>query len=165
MTSISRNSQKKGLLRIWVLLFILITSLSVILSLLIDPFWWILLPLSFSFLIILLLMSRYFWLEKKYCPRCNTPTGKYSEYCRNCGLRLFFKCISCGKYMRVGSQFCDNCNAELGHTEEEKEIFKYPKVEKGTPLPEIPNFCTTCGAEVKHTGITRFCEECGAKLK
>ena len=110
-------------------------------------------------------MSRYFWLEEKLCPRCNAPTGKYSEFCRNCGHKLFFRCISCGKYMRAGAQFCDNCNIELEHTEEEKESFEYPIVEKDSPLPEMPNFCETCGAEVKHTGTIRFCEECGAKLK
>jgi len=165
MSSDSPHTQKKGSLRLWVFIFILITSLSVILSLLVDPFWWILLPLAFSLLIVVKLMSNYFWLEEKVCPRCNNPTGKYSEFCRNCGFKLFFRCISCGKYMRAGAQFCDNCNTELGHTEEEKETFEYPVVEKGSPPPEIPNFCETCGAEVKHTGIIKFCEECGAKLK
>jgi hypothetical protein len=67
--------------------------------------------------------------------------------------------------MKAGAQFCDNCNAELGHSEEEKEIYRYPTVERSNPPPEIPNFCAKCGAEVKHTGVIRFCEECGAKLK
>ena len=165
MSSGSPSTQKNSLLRVWVFFFTLITALSVILSLLVDPFWWILLPLSFSLLVVLQLMSRYFWPEKKVCPRCNSPTGKYSEFCRNCGYKLFYKCISCGKYMRAEAQFCDNCDIELEHSEEDREIFKYPKVEKRSPLPEMPNFCETCGAEVKHTGVIRFCEECGAKLK
>ena len=67
--------------------------------------------------------------------------------------------------MRAGAQFRDNCNTDLGHTEEEIETYKYPTVEKDSSPPEIPNFCETCGAEVKHTGVIKFCEECGAKLK
>ncbi|MHA2180179.1 MAG: zinc ribbon domain-containing protein [Promethearchaeota archaeon] len=165
MSSRSGVTRKKGLLRIWIIVFIFITWLTFTLALIVNPFWWILLPSSIFLFIIIQLMSRYFWLEEKICPRCNTPVGKYSDFCRNCGLKLFFRCISCGKYMKAGAQFCDNCNTELGHTEEEKEIFKYTEIEKGSPLPEIPNFCESCGAEVKHTGIIKFCEECGAKLR
>jgi predicted amidophosphoribosyltransferase len=161
----SQDAKKKSILGGCFLIFILITTLSVVFAILIDPIWWLLLPLSFSFLIIVQLSSRYFWLEKKTCPRCNAPVGKYSEFCRNCGLKLMFRCISCGKYMRAGAQFCDNCNIELEHTEEEREIFEYQIIEKDSPLPENPNFCANCGAEIKNPGMIKFCEECGSKLK
>jgi len=161
MSFSSRSTQKKGL-RVWFFFFILITSISFILSLLVNPFWWILLLLSFFIFIITQLMSRYFWLEEKVCPRCNAPTGKYSEFCRNCGFKLFFRCISCGKYMRAGAQFCDNCNIELEHTEEEKESLEYPIVEKSSPLPEIPNFCEKpiCGLILYTMNFDSYCKAC-----
>ncbi len=165
MSSGSSSTQKKGLLRVWVFFFILITALSIILSLLVDPFWWILLPLSFSLLVVLQLMSRYFWPEKKVCPRCNSPTGRYSEFCRNCGLKLLFKCISCGKYLRANTQFCDNCNVELKHVEEERENFQYQIIERGAPPPEIPEFCSNCGAKLNNPTMIKFCEECGERIK
>ena len=146
MSFSSTNAKKNSFLGGCLVIFILITALSIVFAILMDPIWWILLPLSFSFLIIIQLTSRYFWLEKKTCPRCNVPIGKYSEFCRNCGLKLMFRCISCGSYMRAGAQFCDKCNIELEHTEEEREIFNYQVIENGSPIPENPNFCASCGA-------------------
>ncbi len=141
------------------------TSISFILSLLINPIWWSLLPISLFIMIIIKLMSQYFWLEEKMCPRCNSPISIYSEFCRNCGLKLLFKCISCGKYIRADTQFCDNCNIELKHVEEEREVFQYKILEKGSPLPEIPEFCSNCGVKLNNPGVIKFCEECGEKIK
>jgi predicted amidophosphoribosyltransferase len=109
-------------------------------------------------------MSRYFWLEKNNCPRCNTPVGKYSEFCKKCGLKMWFKCLSCGTYLRVDTKFCDKCNIELGHTKKEREIFEYIPIKKEDSSIELPNFCPNCGKEVKHKASIKFCEECGEKL-
>ena len=162
--SFSKRMKKKSLLGVWILIFILITSLTFILSLLINPFWWILLPISFFLIIVVQLTSRYFWLEKENCPRCNAPVGKYSDFCRNCGLKLWFKCLSCGKYMRADTKFCDNCNIELEHSMEQKETFQYEIIKKGSPSPKKPNFCANCGAELKNAETIKFCEECGEKI-
>ncbi|MFX1389731.1 MAG: zinc ribbon domain-containing protein [Promethearchaeota archaeon] len=156
--------KKKSYTVIWILIFIVITILCIILSLLVNPFWWILSPISLFFIFVFQLMSRYFWLEKNNCPRCNAPIGKYSEFCRNCGIKLWFKCISCGTYLRADMKFCDKCNIELKHTIEEKEAFQYKRIEEGETLPEIPNFCPNCGKEVKSESSIQFCEECGEKF-
>ncbi|MFX1553837.1 MAG: zinc ribbon domain-containing protein [Promethearchaeota archaeon] len=160
----SGSTKKKSYLAIGLLIFTLITSLCIILSLLINPIWWILFPISLFLIIIFQLMSRYFWLEKKTCPRCNAPVSKYGEFCRNCGLKLWFKCLSCGKYMRVDTKFCDNCNIELEHSIEEREVFKYETLKKGSPSPKIPNFCPNCGKELKNAGAIKYCEACGEKI-
>ncbi len=162
--SFSRSMKKKSLLGVWVLIFILITTLTIILSLLINPFWWILLPVSLFLIFVGQLTSHYFWLEKEYCPRCNTQISKYGEFCRNCGLKLWFKCLSCGKYMRVETKFCENCNIELKHSEEEKELFQYEIIKKGAPSPKKPNFCANCGAKLRNIETLKFCEECGEKI-
>ena len=164
MNHSGQSPKKKSNLVIGVLIFILITVISIVLSLLVNPFWVILLPISFFLLIILRLMSNYFWLEEKTCPRCNAPISKYAEFCRNCGLKLWFRCISCGKYMRVDTKFCENCNIELKHTEQEKQSFKYEVLKKGSPLPEKPNFCANCGARLNDIESIKFCEECGEKI-
>ena len=109
-------------------------------------------------------MSHYFWLEEKTCPRCNAPVSKYGEFCRNCGKKLWFKCLSCGRYMPADTKFCDNCNIELEHTVQEKETFEYKILEKGSPLPNKPNFCANCGAKLQNIETLKFCEECGEKI-
>jgi predicted amidophosphoribosyltransferase len=156
--------RKRSYTIIWLLIFIVITSLSFILSLLINPIWWVLIPISLFFIFIFQMMSRYFWLEKNNCPNCNSPIGKYSEYCKNCGIKLWFKCLSCGTYLRVDAKFCDKCNAELKHTIEEKKAFESKTVKKESSLPEIPNFCPNCGSEVKSRASVKFCEECGERF-
>ena len=160
----SRSIKKKSYFGIWLLILVVIITLCVVLSLLINPFWWILLPISFFFIVIFQLISRYFWLEKNICPRCNAPISKYGEFCRNCGLKLWFKCLSCGKYLRVDTKFCDSCNIELEHTIEERESFKYDTLKKGSSLSEIPNFCTNCGKELKNAENIEICEHCGERI-
>ncbi|MFX1596018.1 MAG: zinc ribbon domain-containing protein [Promethearchaeota archaeon] len=158
------NIRKRSYYCIWILIFILVTSLSFILSLLIHPFWWILLPISIFLIIIFQMMSHYFWTEEKICPRCNAPTTKYGDFCRNCGLKLWFRCISCGKYMRTNTKFCENCNIELDHTPKEIESFDYEIIKKDSPLPKKPNFCSNCGSELKNGETIKYCEECGKKI-
>ncbi|MFX1379577.1 MAG: zinc ribbon domain-containing protein [Promethearchaeota archaeon] len=162
---ISEESVKKrSYIGVWILIFLVITTLSFILSLLINPIWWILIPLSIFFISIFQLISRYFWLEKNNCPSCNTPISKYAEFCKNCGLKLWFKCLSCGKYLRVNTKFCENCNRELKHTDEEIRTFRKEPTKKDSYFPKMPNFCSNCGKEVKKKGNIKFCEECGEKL-
>ncbi|NVM34123.1 MAG: zinc ribbon domain-containing protein [Candidatus Lokiarchaeota archaeon] len=158
------STKKRRPLGIWLLIFILITALSFILSLLINPIWWVMLPISLILLVVLKMMSHYFWLEKKTCPRCNAPTTKYSDFCRNCGYKLWFKCISCGKYIQSRTQFCEKCNIELDHTMEEKEIFNHEVLKEGSPLPKMNNYCPNCGSKLNNKENIKFCEECGEKL-
>jgi len=161
----SGSIKKKSHLGIWMLVLIIIISLCCILSLLINPIWWILLPISIFLIIIGQMTSRYFWLERNICPSCNAPISKYGEFCRNCGLKLWFKCLSCGKYLRVDTKFCDNCNVELEHTVKEREIFKHEPLKKGSPLHKITNFCSNCGKELKNQENIKYCEECGEKIQ
>ena len=160
----SRNKKKDSRVGLVVIFIIGFTALSLVFSLLISPLWWILLPISFFFIIIFQIMSKYFWLEKKVCPKCKTPVGTYSEFCRNCGAKLLFRCISCGKYMRVGTRFCNNCNAELKHSIEEREEFEEIYSEKSLTLPKKPNHCPNCGVKLKHPEIMKFCEKCGVRI-
>ncbi|MEE9377895.1 MAG: zinc ribbon domain-containing protein [Candidatus Lokiarchaeia archaeon] len=164
MSFSSGSKKKRRAMGVWLLFFIIITALSFILSLLINPIWWIILPISLLSLVVLKMMSHYFWLEKKICPRCKAPTTKYSDFCRNCGYKLWFKCISCGNYMRSRTQFCDKCNIELDHSIEEKEIFNHKVLKEGSPLPKMNNYCPNCGSNLRNKENIKFCEECGEKL-
>jgi predicted amidophosphoribosyltransferase len=161
----SRDRKKERRVGLLVILIIGFTAFSLVFSLLINPLWWILLPISFFFIFIYQIMSKYFWLEKKVCPRCNTPVGRYSEYCRNCGLKLWFRCISCGKYLRTGTKFCDNCNIELKHSIEEREAIENNILKKEFPSPKKPNHCSNCGAKFKYPAIMKFCEKCGTRIE
>jgi len=161
----SGSIRKKSYFVILILILVVITSLCVVLSLLINPFWWILLPISLFLAILFQMTSRYFWLERNVCPRCNASISKYSEFCRNCGLKLWFRCLSCGKYLRVDSKFCDNCNIELEHSSEERDGFKYTPLKNVSPDSKIPNFCSNCGKELKNGVNIEFCEECGEKIR
>lgn len=157
--------KKRSNIGIWLLIFIIITVLSFILALLINPIWWVLLPISLFLMVVIQMMSHYFWLEKKTCPRCNAPTTKYSDFCRKCGYKLWFRCISCGKYIQSRTQFCDKCNIELKHTTEEKETFNHEVLIEGSPSPKMDNYCPNCGSKLRNKESIKFCEECGEKLK
>lgn len=114
--------------------------------------------------IIGLLIYRFSGDTKKSCPRCNFPVSVYTEYCRNCGLKLINKCPNCNTYTDGKLYYCDNCGFEFPKYEEEKLPFEYKVFEKGDHLPEKPNFCPTCGASLKNAENLRFCEYCGSKI-
>jgi len=73
-------------------------------------------------------------------------------------------CPNCNQYLRVGITFCDNCGRKFEYFEESKEPKEYEIIKKGFPAPEKPNFCPTCGANLKDAENLRFCEYCGSKL-
>ena len=70
--------------------------------------------------IIGIVVYRYSGESKKYCPRCNLPTSVYTEYCRNCGLKLISKCPNCNIYMHRNNKFCDICGYEFPAIKEDK---------------------------------------------
>jgi predicted amidophosphoribosyltransferase len=116
------------------------------------------------FFIIGLIIYRYSGESKKFCPRCNVPISIYTEYCRNCGLKLINKCPNCNIYMDGNINYCDNCGYEFPEYEGDKFPFEYKVYEKGEQLSEKPNFCPTCGASLKDAENLRFCEFCGSKI-
>jgi predicted RNA-binding Zn-ribbon protein involved in translation (DUF1610 family) len=116
------------------------------------------------FFIIGLIIYRYSGESKKFCPRCNVPISVYTEYCRNCGLKLINKCPDCNIYMDGNIIYCDNCGYEFPTYEGDKLPFEYKVYEKGDNIPEKPNFCNTCGASLKDADNLRFCEFCGSKI-
>ena len=116
------------------------------------------------FVIIGLIIYRYSGDSKKFCPRCNVPISIYTEYCRNCGLKLINKCPDCNIYMDGNINYCDNCGYEFPEYEGDKFPFEYKVYEKGEKLSEKPNFCPTCGASLKDAENLRFCEFCGSKI-
>ena len=111
-----------------------------------------------------LVVYRYSGESKKTCPRCNIPISVYTEFCRNCGLKLINKCPHCNIYMDVNINYCDNCGFEFPKYEGDKLPFEYKVYEQGEHLPEKPNFCQTCGASLENAGNLRFCEFCGSKI-
>ncbi|MHA2288945.1 MAG: double zinc ribbon domain-containing protein [Promethearchaeota archaeon] len=116
------------------------------------------------FILLGLLIYRYTGESKKSCPRCNFPISIYTEYCRNCGLKLINKCPNCNIYTDGKLNYCDNCGYEFPTYEGEKLPFEYKVYEEGDQVPEKPNFCPTCGASLKNVENLRFCEFCGSKI-
>ena len=106
-----------------------------------------------------LIVYHYSGESKKHCPRCNVPISVYTEFCRNCGLKLINKCPNCNIYMDG-----NNCGFEFPKYEGDKLPFEYKVYEPGEHLPEKPNFCPTCGASLKNAKNLRFCEFCGSKI-
>jgi predicted RNA-binding Zn-ribbon protein involved in translation (DUF1610 family) len=90
----------------------------------------IIIPLI-AFVIIGLIIYRYSGESKKFCPRCNVPISIYTEYCRNCGVKLINKCPDCNIYMDGNSNYCDNCGYEFPTYEGDKLPFEYKVYEKG----------------------------------
>ena len=111
-----------------------------------------------------LIVYRYSGESKKTCPRCNIPISVYTEFCRNCGLKLINKCPNCNIYMDGNINYCDNCGFEFPKYEGDKLPFEYKVYEQGEHVQEKPNFCQTCGASLKNAENLRFCEFCGTKI-
>ena len=116
------------------------------------------------FVLLGLLIYRYTGESKKSCPRCNYPISIYTEYCRNCGLKLINKCPNCNIYTDGKLNYCDNCGFEFPKYEGEKFPFEYKVYEEGDQVPEKPNFCPTCATSLKDVANLRFCEFCGSKI-
>ena len=123
----------------------------------------IIIPLI-AFFIIGLIIYRYSGESKKFCPRCNAPVSIYTEYCRNCGLKLLNKCPNCGIYVDANNNNCINCGYQFPEYKEDKIPYEYKVYEKGERLSPKPNFCPTCGASLKDAENLRFCEFCGSKI-
>ena len=160
-----RRNSRSGLYCLIIISFVIIGGIGSIL------FGWIfllLIPLGFLLVLLFYLTSRYFWSPKKHCARCNAPVTVYSEYCKNCGLKLINKCPKCGSYSKTGVPDCIRCGYKfevLLELEEDQDIAPYQILSRGTPPPDKPNFCPNCG-----TGLgpeqqnRRFCEACGGRL-
>ena len=111
-----------------------------------------------------LIVYRYSGKSQKHCPRCNVPISIYTEFCRNCGLKLINKCPNCNIYMDGNINYCDECGFEFPKYEGDKLAFEYKVYNEGDNVPEKPNFCPTCGASLKNAQNLRFCEFCGSKI-
>jgi len=107
---------------------------------------------------------RFSWERQKHCPRCNIPVTIYADFCRNCGLKLINRCPNCDKYVRGDQRLCGHCGYSFEGFEEVKETPEYIVVERGSPAPTKPNYCPTCGSNIKNAENLRFCEYCGSKL-
>ncbi|MBD3339348.1 MAG: hypothetical protein GF353_09575 [Candidatus Lokiarchaeota archaeon] len=164
------NYKKKTLIIVWILIFIVVTIFSVIGSILFANFWFLFLPLSLILIVAFQAMSEQFWTPKKYCPRCQAPVTIYSEYCRNCGLKLINKCPNCGHYQDAKLKECSNCGYKYRLTEmaRQKEDIDYQVdyqvIKKGQNLPEKANFCPHCGSTLKNQDYSRGCPHCGKKV-
>lgn len=145
------------------IVFLALLSLIIGLVLAVGIILMVILPILLLVLIGILIY-RYSGSPKKSCPRCNVPVSIYTEYCRNCGLRLINKCPNCNVYTDGKLNYCDNCGFEFPKYDGEKLPFEYKVYQEGEQVPEKPNFCPTCGASLKNAENLRFCEFCGSKI-
>ena len=157
--------KRKTIIIIWILMMILVSMLAIIGFVLFRNVYLILIiPLSFCLVIAFQAMSEHFWTPKKYCPRCNGEVSIYSEFCRNCGLKLLTRCPQCGKYLKAEIIICDKCGLEIPKTEEKFEPIEYKILEKGAKIPEKANFCPYCGSNIRHEKVNEFCPFCEEKI-
>ena len=87
----------------------------------------------------------------------------YSEFCRNCGLRLIKKCPECGRYINSEKEICTNCGYELPSYKIKKVPEEYQVIKKGMPTPEKANFCPNCGVKLIDKDVD-VCSICGQKI-
>jgi len=159
-----QNIKRKNNVSILGLIILIATIFSLILLFLFKIVWLIFIPLILIFIVIFKGASHYFWESQKYCPRCKAPVTIYSEFCRNCGIRLIIKCPSCRKFFKAGTQFCNNCGFEFQIIDEEKDVYPFQVLKKGAPPPEWANFCPTCGVKLKKGENLKYCEICGSEI-
>ena len=105
-------------------------------------------------------MSEHFWTPKKTCPRCSAPISIYSEFCRNCGLRLINKCPSCGNFYKLDIEKCDKCNYIFPKQDKIIEDSSFEIIKKRDKFPEKANFCPHCGADLRHKEYLIACPFC-----
>lgn len=143
-----------------------VVLLFLLLYFLIDYLWIIIIPVLLLLLCSLLqVMSHKFWDKKKYCPKCNAPISIYSEFCRNCGVRLMKKCPQCGKFLNADLKTCNRCQFIFEGLEPPRPIVQYQMVPKGAPIPKKPNFCTNCGVKLELGDKFDYCTFCGSKIR
>jgi predicted RNA-binding Zn-ribbon protein involved in translation (DUF1610 family) len=160
-----KDLKRKTAISLWILLTILLMIISLIGALFFVWFWIIFIPLSFLMVVGFQAMSEHFWTPKKVCSRCNAPVSIYSEYCRNCGLKLIKKCPTCSTFVKSDITICNNCGHEFSVLEVEKQPVDYKIIQKGTLLPEKPNFCPNCGTNLMdEETILDICPLCGGKI-
>ena len=160
------NYKKKPILGVWLLFAIVIIIISFLSLFVFRWFWLIVLPISFLVAIAFQAMSEHFWTSEKYCPRCNARISIYSEYCRNCGLKLIVKCPSCEKYLHPQLEICDRCGYKFPSKEKESELIEYEVLKKSSKLIEKANFCSKCGVKLKEEeGILDICPFCGGQIE
>ena len=157
--------KRKTLIIIWILVMILFSMLAIIGSVLFSNFYLILfIPLSFCLVVAFQAMSEHFWTPKKYCPRCNGEVSIYSEFCRNCGLKLLNICPQCKKIFKAEIIKCDRCGLEIPKIEEKIEPIEYSSLEKGFKIPEKANFCPHCGSILRHEKVNEICPFCNGRI-
>ncbi|MEJ2250754.1 MAG: zinc ribbon domain-containing protein [Candidatus Lokiarchaeota archaeon] len=137
MSYMHQNFERKTLIYISLALCIILIPTLVMTFLFSISVFIIFLIISLIVMIIIPVMfSRYFWINKKQCPRCKAPVSDYDEYCKNCGLQLLSKCPKCGKLMKFEDVKCRSCG--------------YSRKKMVIPENSQQNL--------------RYCEFCGSKL-
>lgn len=78
--------------------------------------------------------------DEKTCPNCGKPVKEGKKFCNNCGHKLMEEtlCVKCGKPIAPGSKFCSSCGAK--QTEECPEC--------GNEIPPGSKFCSNCGNKI-----------------
>lgn len=158
------NTRTKALIMVLILPVI---ALLLFLGLLFPGFE-LIIPIGIPLVIlaaIAVLLIKFSWNPQQYCSRCNYPVSIYAEFCKNCGLKLITRCPNCDSYVREGLSQCSSCGYALKPMIHEKKSEEYSIIEKDSKLPLKPNYCPTCGANLKNAQNIRFCEFCGSRIK
>ena len=164
----SPNLEKKTIMALCLLLFLVSAIIAVLSFLIFDVFWIMILPVSFLIVIFIAqAFSRFFWNTDKKCPRCNYSASIYSEFCPNCGFKLLLACPECQSVITYDNQICKSCGYKY------KKIIILDDVEIKLALDVKPDenigekfpFCPHCGINLGHEQQNlRFCETCGGRL-
>ena len=159
------NLKRKTAISLWILIMILVLIISLIGAFFFFWFWIVFIPLSFLVVIAFQAMSEHFWTPKRECSRCNAPASIYTEYCRNCGLKLIKQCPSCSRFISSDLTICKNCGYQFSAFKIEEKPIEIQIIQKGQALPEKANFCPNCGANLMNEKkVLDFCPLCGGKI-